>query len=304
MEHIKIENTWESYNIFEKCKCSFYDTYSNLIKTEYCHENTSENLKTYLLKSMSSGSRLFTNDLCPVKYSNLIITNTVNGLNGRNKHLHIFDTIQDKIIFSSKYYLNEENQKLIERLRLLDNYYNCPNRYNDAKFLYDSIMMMENFMIIKFKNNYGLSTSYIVFNFKTQTYKLFIFCTLYIYNDKSVFVFAERDGIKIITKSDIDNDIDNVIEINFDYYEFEKYRYDGCGMDIYCMCNSNIITFRLRKIIADKYFTEYIYYDIKKRKNVYTSKNQFISWRGNRFIEYDKELNRCNSISFILDNIE
>ena len=301
MEHIKIENTWKSDNIFEKCKCSFYDTYSNLIKTEYRQDNTSGNLKTYLLNSMSSGSRLFTDDLYAVKYPNLIITKTVNG---QNKHLHIFDTIQDKIIFSSKYCLNEENQKLIERLRLLDNYKNCPNRYNNSKFMYDSVMMMENFMIIKFKNNYGLSTSYIVFNFKTQTYKLFIFCTLYIYNDKSIFVFAEIDRIKIITKSDIDNDIDNVIEINFDYYEFEKYRYDECGIDIYCMCNSNVITFRLRKIIADKYFNEYIYYDIKKQKNVYTSKNQFIGWRENIFIEYDKELKRCNLISFISDDIQ
>jgi hypothetical protein len=59
MENIKIENTWKSDDIFEKCKCSFYDTYSNLIKTEYRHENTSGNLNTYLLNSMSSGSRLF-----------------------------------------------------------------------------------------------------------------------------------------------------------------------------------------------------------------------------------------------------
>jgi len=170
---------------------------------------------------------------------------------------------------------------------------------------------MENFMIIKVRSTLGGETvGYVIFNFKTQTYKSFMFCDLYIYNDRSVFVFVEKGEdnkitkIKIITKSDIDNNINNIMEINF-CKTIEGYGKDG--IEMYCICNSSIIIFGLRRINMIGHisrYQKYIYYDIKKQKNVYTSKNHFIGWRGNKFIEYDEELKKCNLISFISDDIQ
>ena len=315
MEHIKIENTWESDNITKECKCSLNYTFCNPIITECYHNAPAQcdyaNRTPYLLESISCGSRLFTNNLYAVKYPNLIITNTkIDGpWNGIYNDLHIFDTIQNKIIFSSKNILSEENQELIKILHKKVRYKSYTDQINKPRFMYISTMMMENFMIIKFGPtcNLGVGYSYVIFNFMTQTYKSFMFCDLYIYNDRSVFVFVEKgeDGkitkIKIITKSDIDNNINNIMEIDF-CKTIEGYGKDG--IDMCCMCNSSIIIFKLKKIVADKYFSKYIYCDIKKQKNVYTSKNQFIGWRGNRFIEYDEELKKCNLISFISDDIQ
>ena len=317
MDHIKIENTWESYLISKECECDSWltpnpDSYCNPIKTNCNHYSVyedryfnSEKVRTY----MSCGAKFFANNLYAVKYPNLIITMTIDTKNSQNRYLHIFDTIQNKIIFSSKNILSEENQELIKRLHKKDRYKSCTTQINEARFMYISTMMMENFMIIKFQSTYdnGVGRGYVIFNFMTQTYKSFMFCDLYIYNDRSVFVFVEKgeDGkitkTKIITKSDIDNNINNIMEIDF-CKTIEGYGKDG--IDMCCMCNSSIIIFKLKKIVADKYFSKYIYCDIKKQKNVYTSKNQFIGWRGNKFIEYDEELKRCNLISFISDDIQ
>ena len=317
MEHIKIENTWESYYISKECKCSWNDTYCNPIKTKCDHtaRRYSENSITNLLESISCGARLFinndsfglrlfTNNLYAEKYPNLIITKTDDCHNYCHNyyiHLQIFDTNQNKIIFSSENILSEEHKEYKKRLHKQDKYKTNTTNINNSKFQYGSTMMMENFMIIK------VNVGYVIFNFKTQTYKSFMFCDLYIYNDRSVFVFVEKDEdnkitkTKIITKSDIDNNINNIMEIDF-CKTIEGYGKDG--IDMCCMCNSSIIIFCLTKKVADKYFSKYIYCDIRKQKNVYTSKNKFIGWRGNKFIEYDEELKRCNLISFISDDIQ
>jgi hypothetical protein len=274
MENIKIENTWESEDISKECECNYSWLYSN--------------------------AKFFGNNLYAVKYPNLIITKTIVTGSCQDK-LHIFDTNQDKVIFSSKNNLNEENQELIKRIHKNNRTQASTTEINKtARFVYDSNIMMENLIIIKFKDSYAwnIGCGYVIFNFKTQTYKSFMFCDLYIYNDKSVFVFVEKsDGkitkIKIITKSDIDNNINNIMEIDF-CKTIEGYGKDG--IDMCCMCNSSIIIFCLGG--------KYIYCDIKKQKNVYTSKNKFIGWRGNKFIEYDEELKKCNLISFISDDIQ
>jgi len=307
MEYIKIENTWESDLIAKECECNSNWLNSNNdscnpIKTRCYHYNSEKIDLGKLQRYMSCGAKFFGNNLYAVKYPNLIITKC-------NGHLHIFDTIQNKIIFSSKNILSEENQELIKRLHKKNQSYCGTPEIDKAMFMYISTMMMENFMIIKFQSTYdnGVGCGYVIFNFKTQTYKSFMFCDLYIYNDKSVFVFVEKGEdnkitkTKIITKSDIDNNINNIMEIDF-CKTIEGYGKDG--IDMCCMCNSSIIIFRLTKKVADKYFSKYIYCDIKKQKNVYTSKNHFIGWRGNKFIEYDAELKKCNLISFISDDIQ
>lgn len=301
MENIKIENTWESADIPKECGCCWKDTRCNPIKTECAHHCNQQDLRIDLLESMSCGSRLFTNNLYAIKYPNLIITNTADTqsrTDDRNSHLHIFDINQNKVVFSSKNNLSEENQKLVERLQLLDCY--RTNTYRDAKFRYNSTMMMENFMVMRFKSNdsHSKGTCYIIFNFKTHKYKSFIFCDLYIYNDRSVFVFVGYDikyeitKVEIITKSDIVNNIYNIMKIDF----------NKCG--VYCMCNSSIIIFTQYKLVADKYLSKCVYYDIKKQKNVYTSVNKFIGWRGHKFIEYNEELKKCNLVSIISDDIQ
>ena len=284
MDHIKIENTWESYYIAKECECNYNGSWLD-----------------------SNGAKFFiNNNLYAVKYPNLIITKTADCHNHQIKHLHIFDTNQNKIIFSSENILSEENQEYIKRTHRVYkhsiSYGTFIDEFNKAKFLYGDTIMMENFMIMKVRSSLWNQTTvvgYVIFNFKTQTYKSFMFCSLYIFNDKSVFVFVEKgeDGkitkIKIITKSDMDNNINNIMEIDF-CKTIEGYGKDG--IDMCCMCNSSIIIFRLGG--------KYIYCDIKKQKNVYTSKNQFIGWRGNKFIEYDEELKKCNLISFISDDIQ
>jgi len=317
MEHIKIENPWGLMELDYKnkeCDCSFCEQSCSPIITDCeCCNNVHRMCRCL----HNCGSKSFTKKLYAVKYPNMIITNM-------DGHLHIFDTIQNKVIFSSKNILNEENKELIRRLHKLDQNKNRTSQINEnARFMYNSTMMMEHFMIIKFKNscydrygnryiddniyiNYTLigankHIGYVIFNFKTQTYKSLMFCTLYICNDILLFRFVEENMYKIITKSDIDNNINNIMEIDF-CKTIEGYGKDGINMC--CMCNSSIIIFRLTKKVADKYFSKYIYYDIKKQKNVYTSKNQFIGWRGNRFIEYDEELKKCNLISFISDDIQ
>jgi len=317
MNNINIENTWESDNISrEKCKCgSGYSNNCNSIKTVcMCEDyiNREHEMPKYIFNSISCGTRLFTDNLYAVKYPNLIITNTYNTevrSNLQIRHLHIFDTIQNKIIFSSKNNLSEANQELIKRVKSNPHY---PNK--NFSFQYHSSMMMKNFIIIKFtsvciRENHLEShleyRAYIIFNFNTHTYKLFMFCELYMYNDRTLFVFVfetksnpyenSRYNYKIITKSDIDNNINNIIEINFHKEE---------RAEILCMCNYNILIFRLAKMISNIWLYSSVYCDITKQKNIYTSKNEFIGWRGNRFIEYDKELKKCNLISFISDHIQ
>lgn len=301
MENIKIENTWDSDNVTrEDCKC--YSSVSSCTPTKTrcddCHFNRN-NSGNNILKSISCGSRLFkTSLLYAINYPNLIITKT------SDSDLNIFDTIQNKIIFSSKNDLSEANQELIKRIKLNNPRYDFVHK--DLIFKYDSTMMMEHFMIIKLRiieNNYG-KNSYIIFNFKTHAYKIFMLCNLfYMYNDRTLFVFVTYGldnlyNYKIITKSDIENNIDNIVEINDDKEDHKE---------IQCMCNSNILTFKLIKRIAgnhrDYSTAKSIYYDIKKQKFVYTSKNQFVGWRGDKLIEYDSELKKCNLISFTAINI-
>jgi len=305
MENIKIENTWDSDNVHIECKCDWprYRTSCNPTITS-C--NCPSDRKTdNILESISCGSRLFTNTLYAIKYPNLIITNTGNYKTVQGElqvsHLNIFDTIQNKIIFSSKNDLSEANQELIKRIKL-----NNPHLgvVNDI-FQYDSNMMMEHFMIIKLKSSYP-ERAYIVFNFKTHTYKIFMFCDLRVCLNRLLFVFvtvsnaAQKPNYiplynyKIITKYDIDNNINNIMEID----KQER-------GEINCMCNSNIFTYTLNKIVpfSHSYAYLYVYYDIKKQKCVYTSKNEFVGWRGDKLIEYDSELKKCNLISFTAINI-
>jgi hypothetical protein len=301
MENIKIENTWDSDNVpREDCKCYWSRNPSCKPTNTSCGCPSNRNADN-ILEMISCGSRLFTNNLYAKKYPNLIITNTYDTIQGKQvSHVNIFDTIQNKIIFLSKNDLSEANQELIKRIKLYPG-----DKYD--RFRYDSTMMMDHFMIIRFKGSiYSDNKTYVVFNFKTHAYKIFMFCEFYMYNERTLFVFKTVGleylyNYKIITKSDIDNNIDNIMEI------------DSCkeeNKEIQCMCNSNILTFKLIntliKRVADisLYSTaKSIYYDIKKQKFVYTSKNQFVGWRGDKLIEYDSELKKCNLISFTSINI-
>ena len=109
MENIKIENTWESDYIPKECECDHSwlnsnncNNICNPIKTG-CHHFGQENINSgKLQKYMSCGAKFFANNLYAVKYPNLIITMTIDTKNSQNRYLHIFDTNQDKIIFSSK----------------------------------------------------------------------------------------------------------------------------------------------------------------------------------------------------------
>ena len=299
MENIKIENTWDSDNVpREECKC-YWPSGSSCNPTQTsCHCSWNK-MTSNILESISCGSRLFTNNLYAKKYPNLIITNTVNNDTYHQRkveisHLNIFDTIQNKIIFSSKNDLSEANQELMKRVKLMPQMVNK----NDS-FQYDSNMMMEHFMIIKLKS-LCMERAYIIFIFKTHTYKLFTFCDLHVCLNRLLFVFVTVKNAahkpiynyKIITKYDIDNNIDNIIEINK--------QENG---EINCMCNSNIFTYKLSKGSGITHSYSYVYYDIKKQKCVYTSKNQFVGWRGDKLIEYDSELKKCNLISFTSINI-
>jgi hypothetical protein len=303
MENIKIENTWDSDNVTrEECKCYWPHNRTSCNPTITSCTCPSNRNTDNILESISCGSRLFTNTLYAKKYPNLIITNTGNYKTVKGElqvsHLNIFDTIQNKIIFSSKNDLSEANHEL----RILNPHCGVVNDI----FQYDSAMMMDHFMIIRFQKeirNYYSNKTYVVFNFKTHIYKIFMFCNaFYMYNDRTLFVFVTyglgTDNYKIITKSDIDNNIDNIMEINSDKEN---------RIEIQCMCNSSILTFKLLKRIAcnhrDSSTTKSIYYDIKKQKFVYTSKNQFVGWRGDKLIEYDSELKKCNLISFTAINI-
>jgi len=304
MENIKIENTWDSDMVRrEECKCDISSCNPTNTSCDDCRQNSHKS-GNRILNSISCGSRLFTNNLYAIKYPNLIITNTINNdiyhpSKVETSHLNIFDTIQNKIIFSSKNDLSEANQELKKRIILK------PHMVNKIDiFQYHSTMMMEHFMVIKFNASYSYDYKhvYIIFNFKTHTYKLFMFCTLFMYNDRTLFVFVTNGlgnlyNYKIITKYDIENNIDNIMEIDDDKEE-RKY--------IQCMCNSNILIFRLNKMVENvpQYATpKYNYYNIKTQKNVYTSKNQFVGWRGDKLIEYDIELKKCNLISFTSNNI-
>jgi hypothetical protein len=291
MENIKIENTWDSDMVHRECKCysATTTTHCNPVRTKCDREN----------HEIYCGSNLFTNNLYAIKYPNLIITKT--KIIDRNIHLNIFDTIQNKVVFSSKDMFSEENQELIKK-----------NQEDKIKLhcyigiVYHSTMMIENFMIIKFVVSSGFNnsyTSYIIFNFKTHTYKLFMFCTLYMYNDRTLFVFVTTNGLgnlhnyKITTKYDIENNIDNIMEIVSHKDE---------DVFMHCMCNSNILILRLIKRVENVQqhsTTKYVYYDIKTQKIVYTNKNQFVGWRGDKLIEYDIELKKCNLISFTSNNI-
>jgi len=310
MENIKIENTWDSDNVTrEECKCYWPRNRTSCNPTiTSCTCPSNRNIDN-ILESISCGSRLFTNTLYAKKYPNLIITNTVNNDTYHQRqekisHLNIFDTIQNKIIFSSKNDLSEANQELIKRVKLNPHFVD-----KNVIFQYDSTMIMEHFMIIRFQQeirNYYSDKTYVVFNFKTHIYKIFMFCNqFYMYNDRTLFVFVtsylegrySNYNYKIITKSDIENNIDNIMEIDSCKEEYKQ---------IQCMCNSNILTFNLIKRVVDtpSYSTaKSIYYDIKKQKCVYTSKNQFVGWRGDKLIEYDSELKKCNLISFTSINI-
>ena len=294
MENIKIENTWNSCgNYPEDCccfsRCSPYKTTCDFHNSHHRPFNLID-LPNY----MSCGSLLFMNNLYAKGYPNLIITIEYGGI------LNIFDTTQNKVIFSSKNIFDIETLGLIERSRSATDR-TAHADLKDARINRNNVMMMENFMVVRF-NIIGQGDKgecYIVFNFKTHAYKLFMYCILYINYDRTLFVFHGKDKnkcCKIITKSDIDNSIDNIMEIKFDLLT------ETC---ICCMCNSSTIVFINTKIVGDmKYIYHYIYYDIRKQKNVYTSVNKFIGWRGHKFIEYNEELKKCNLVSIISDDIQ
>ena len=193
MENIKIENIWDSDNVpREDCKCYWSRNPSCKPTNTSCGCPWNRTSDT-ILESISCGSRLFTNNLYAKKYPNLIITNTVNNdIYHQRKveisHLNIFDTIQNKIIFSSKNDLSEANQELIKRVKLNPHFVD-----KNVIFQYDSTMMMEHFMIIRFQEirNYYSDKTYVVVNFKTHIYKIFMFCNqFYMYNDRTLFVFV------------------------------------------------------------------------------------------------------------------
>jgi hypothetical protein len=262
MENIKIESSWNSATIHKECSCET----GTLIDVNYVVDCEPDVVDVdEVLDFMNSANRLFTNNLNAIKYPNLIITQ-VTGKSSFEKDINIFDVIKNKIVFSSAKIMTGEY----------------------SGFSYESTLMMETFMIMKYrsfilKNNYN---GYIIYNFETQKYSLFMYYDLLINNDRSMFVFYKRNEkllyteIKIITKYDINK------VITFSSID-----------SIECICNPNILLFKsYLKDDTSKCRTNY--YDIKKQKTVYVSENQFIGWRGNRFIEYDTKGN-CNLISFI-----
>lgn len=270
MENIKIESSWNSDTIKKECGCAT----SSLIDVKYIVRQSCGGWDpNRILDFKDSAYRLFSSTLYAMKYPDIIITKVeANDLRGIN----IFDVIKNKIIFSSIDILKEE------------------------KFSYNSTFMMETFMIMKYEsssyNYYSTNTGYIIYNFETQEHSLFMNYDLLINNDRSMFVFynhikndkhnrpvSPETEIKIITKSDINKVITITISID---------------SILECICNPNILLYKsYLKYDTSKYLTNY--YDIKKQKTVYVSENQFIGWRGNRFIEYDNKLRKCNLISFI-----
>jgi hypothetical protein len=276
MQNIKIENSWESDDVKKECK--YCDLNLSLKSATYIEYET-KNISSETDYDKYSVSGLFTYNLTVIKYPNLIITKT-NESNITN--INIFDTIKNKIIFSSKNIIDE----------------GCD------KFRYNSSMMMDNFIIMKFSHkpthlhsiiNYG----YIIYNFETRKHSLLVYYDLCINNDKSIFVFLykgrqdysvntiqKKSKIQIVTKSNIDN----IIEIQTNI--------DNNSLRLNCICNNNVLVF-------NSYSTgQQNYYDINKKEIVYTSKNKFIGWRENRFIEYDRDFKKCNLISFISNDIK
>ena len=142
---------------------------------------------------------------------------------------------------------------------------------------FNGILIMDSFMIVRCK------TSYIIYNFNTHNHKIFEGSTLYINNNRTVFLFVKYNGVGK----------------NTTYYIITTYNIDDCieiiTREIICICDTDILVY------YEKNDKENItnYYNVKTRKIIHQSKYKFCTWHDNtKIIETDKTGN-CNLISFI-----
>jgi len=284
MENIKIECSWASDYALTICDCEIAKQPIKMITYAPDYYNRSHH-SIILSKFNKELFTLFANNLYVPKYPNLIIIKIESDIfkERRRFHINILDSNKNEIIFSSKNIIMGKDADENDRMN------------------YSNIMIMDNFMIIEYisrpkgelyERQYWKS-NYIIYYFETQKFLLFKKHDLHINNDKTIFLFffqKKNHQIHQIMESKIKIlstcNIYNIAEI------------EGTDLNFKCICNNNIIIYTNNNNNSTPLHN---YYDIKKQKIIYSSKNRFIGWRGDRFIEYDDQTKKCNLISFIDD---
>ena len=268
MEHIKIENTWDTVCNVNNCDCMKGSIYVN--RTNFGGIYNTQVIDIFTDKCIYNISK---------EPHNLIITRSY-------EKIDIFDINENKVILSTK---NINDVKSINAVLIMDTFMiiRYSHHFSDAG---------------------GLYSDYMIYNFDTKKHKIFTDCKLYVNNNKTVFLFElnvnkQNQLLEQIFNIITTDNIDDCMEIK--YNKSSYYPYNDSSISYHsrvkfkCICDSNILVFEIQLDRQDYQNIETNYYDVKSRKIIYKSKYSFLKWIDTKIVEYDKILQKCNLVLFV-----